>query len=144
MAGAGTAIFTERDRDSALGQITDAWGVHPYETLVIRVHMDCGKVRFLTASGGEHEGLYDPADPGQLYSLADAAVRVALEALHVQYGDEVKDVRGVAEVVDIKWTKRFLRKPKPSGVLVPRPDYCRPLSNRFYQRYGNQLRPVAA
>jgi hypothetical protein len=132
MAGAGAALFTKRDWQSCLGQFVDAYAVRPYNSIMVRTHLDCGKIHLLTQPNGEHEGLYDPDDVGSLYSLADAGCKLVLNELHDAYG---VTVHGMTEVVEIRFTAgRYY------GVQVERPKYCRPLADEFFDRYGPTLR----
>jgi hypothetical protein len=137
-AGAAAAIFTQRDRDSVIGQFLDAWKVRPYKRIVARVHLSCGKIAILTGPGGEHEGMYDPANVGQLYTLTDAGLWEIQNALVEENGEEAR-VPGLTEVVRID-----PHGDMAGGTREPRPDHCPPLSDGFYATYGEHLRPVYA
>ena len=114
MAGAGAALFTQRDGESCLGQLTDAYLVDKYDKFVIRVHLHCGKVALLTAPGAELEGQCEADDVASLYVLADRGVEKVAAALKRLYG---VDIPGEAEVVDIVLNDDG----EPDGVVMPRP-----------------------
>ena len=89
MASGGAAVMTERDGASAIGQIVDAYAVHPIEKVVLRLHLGCGKLRFLTEPGGELHGEIDRDSAADLYRLGhQAATRVAA-ALREAHGVDV-------------------------------------------------------
>jgi hypothetical protein len=89
MAGGPLALLTARDSTSAIGQLTDAYAVAPYEHLVLRLHTGpCGKLGMLVDEG-ELENI-DPTEITHLYELGDAAARIAYSALRDAYGIEMR------------------------------------------------------
>ncbi len=118
MAGGGFAILTLRDRASAVGQFTDGYGISPFDTFHILVHMGCGKLEALTAPNGELYG-YDPESVADLYTLADIATDIVANALFDMYRVHVP---GQATVLALQHNEIGLRYapviPRPQGVLL--------------------------
>jgi hypothetical protein len=114
MAGGGAALLTRRDRDSAIGQWTDLYGVDRFEEGIIRMHLHCGKMSLLAADNWEIFYLFNPTSVEDLYRLGDMGADKVREALYAMY---FVDVPIRVEVIDI------IRGPdgRPTGVLMPRP-----------------------
>lgn len=89
MAGGAAAILTERDQESALGQITDAYGVTPYLKVILRLHLGCGKLAGLCAEDGELHGQVDPTSSYDLYRFGDRAIEPVRAALRKAHNVEV-------------------------------------------------------
>jgi hypothetical protein len=114
MAGGGAALLTARDSDSCIGQFVDAYGVHPYDLAIIRVHLHCGKLAGLTKPGGELYGMFDPTNVADLYRLGDTGADLIRKAIIDAHGVDVP-IR--VEVIDVIYDPDGL----PAGNLLPRP-----------------------
>jgi hypothetical protein len=135
MPGAVGAVFLSDYRTATFAALRDTYTVSPYNRVRVRVHMDCGMLKVASGPGGEHEGMYDPLDEGQMHALADAGaieVRAYLDDMGIK-------APVTSEVVDIRQDSD-----KIVGFPVPRPARIIPLDSSFYRRYGRYLQPLAA
>jgi hypothetical protein len=138
MAGASAAIFTLDFGRACLGQFVAAWRVKPFRRFIVRMHVDCGMANILAGPGGEHYGMYDPANIGHLFSLAHAGFVAVRDELLLKHAATPE---GLIEVVDIVYDEDG----EPiGGKRLPHPDVLPPLDDSFYKQHGQHLRPQAA
>jgi hypothetical protein len=100
MAGGAAALLTDRDGDSAMGQLLDAWLVHPFSEIELQLHLGCGKLAVLagvTDATGAFVDL-DPDSVADLFRIGDLA-RKRVEAAFAEHGYDVNVSVTVLDIV---------------------------------------------
>ncbi|MDB5178553.1 MAG: hypothetical protein JWN01_496 [Patescibacteria group bacterium] len=113
MVGGGLAILTERDGKSARGQITDCYRVSPFPRVVLRIHLDCGKLALMCGEGGEFHGLFDSTSQEELYEVGGSARDLVMEDFQREFGIHMPVSVEVHRII-------FGEDNRPTTELVPR------------------------
>lgn len=99
MAAGAAALLTKRDAESAMGQLTDAYGVRQFDKIEIQLHRKCGKLGALTEIGGEFAGELDPNNIDDLFRLGNRAKLLVIDAFRQQYGIQMPVTVVVVDII---------------------------------------------